>query len=161
MTMEAHGSHDVVVIGVGNEFRDDDALGICVVRELKRRNPGIAAVLEMSGEGASLMGAWSGAEHVIIVDAVSSGEVPGAIHRLDAASTEIPRRFFHYSSHAFGVAEAIETARRLKTLPPKVILYGIEGKEFGSGIGLSDPVVKSIPELITMIEDDLHAVHVV
>jgi len=155
---EANGSEGTLLVGVGNEFRDDDALGICVVREIRRRMPGQARVVELSGEGSALMDAWTGAGRVIIVDAVSSGKVPGTIHRIDAAVNEIPRGFFHYSSHAFGVAEAIEVARRLGTLPAQVILYGIEGKEFGTGVGLSDPVVRSIPELLSMIEDDLHAV---
>ena len=155
--VEENGA-DILLIGVGNEYRDDDALGICVVREIHRRMPGQPRVMELSGEGSALMDAWTGAGRVIIVDAVSSGKAPGTIHRIDASTQEIPRGFFHYSSHAFGVAEAIEVARRLGTLPRQLILYGIEGKEFGSGVGLSDPVVRSIPELISMIEEHLHAV---
>ena len=148
-----------LLIGVGNEFRNDDALGILVAREIRRRNvPGVT-VVERSGEGTALMDAWAGAELVIVVDSIFSGKAPGAIHRLDAARDEIPRGFFHYSSHAFGVAEAVGMARELNILPARVIIYGIEGKEFGEGVGLSDQVVKNIPQLIAMIEDDLHAVH--
>jgi len=148
-----------LLIGVGNEFRNDDALGILVAREIRRRNfPGLT-VVERSGEGTALMETWAGAELVIMVDAIFSGKVPGVIHRLDAAHDEIPRGFFHYSSHAFGVAEAVAMARELQGLPPRVIIYGIEGKEFGDGVGLSDQVVKNIPHLIAMIEEDLHAVH--
>lgn len=153
------GGDATVLIGVGNEFRDDDALGICVVREVRRRNPGLSKVLEASGEGSALIEAWSGADSVIIVDAIFSGKVPGAIYRFDASAQEIPRGLFHYSTHAFGVAEAIEVARRLGKLPRHLILYGIEGKAFGTGVGLSDPVVKSLPELIAMIEEEIHAVH--
>ena len=148
-----------LLVGVGNEFRNDDALGILVAREIRRRDfPGIT-VVERSGEGTALMDTWAGAELVIVVDAIFSGKAPGAIHRLDAAHDEIPRGLFHYSSHAFGVAEAVALARQLGLLPPRVILYGIEGKEFGEGTGLSDQVVKNIPHLIAMIEEDLHAVH--
>jgi hydrogenase maturation protease len=53
------------------------------------------------------------------------------------------------------VAEAVAMARQIGKLPEHLILYGIEGKEFGEGVGLSDPVVRSIPELIAMIEEDL------
>lgn len=152
-----HGQN--LLIGVGNEFRSDDALGILVAREIRRRDlPGLT-VVERSGEGTALMDTWAGAELVIVVDAVVGGKDPGEIHRLDAARDEIPRGLFHYSSHAFGVAEAIAMARELHVLPPRVILYGIEGKEFGDGVGLSDQVVKNIPHLIAMIEEDLHALH--
>lgn len=156
--MNGAGAHTILV-GVGNEFRNDDALGILVAREIRRRKfPGIT-VVERSGEGAALMDTWAGAELVIVVDAIYSGKAPGEIHRLDAAHEEIPRGFFHYSSHAFGVAEAVTMARELRLLPPRIILYGIEGKEFGEGVGLSDQVVKNIPHLIAMIEEDLHAFH--
>jgi hydrogenase maturation protease len=148
-----------LLIGVGNEFRNDDALGILVAREIRRRNiPGVT-VVERSGEGTALMDTWAGAELVIVVDAIFSGKAPGVIHRLDGAHDEIPRGFFHYSSHAFGVAEAVGMARELNVLPSRVIIYGIEGKEFGEGVGLSDQVVKNIPQLIAMIEEDLHAFH--
>jgi hydrogenase maturation protease len=153
------GPGQTLLIGVGNEFRNDDALGILVAREIRRRNlPGVT-IMERSGEGTALMDAWAGAELVIVVDSIVSGKAPGVIHRLDAARDEIPRGFFHYSSHAFGVAEAVGMARELNLLPGRVIIYGIEGKEFGEGVGLSDQVVKNIPRLIAMIEEDLHAVH--
>ncbi|MEW6510168.1 MAG: hydrogenase maturation protease [Bacteroidota bacterium] len=152
---------DTLLIGVGNEFREDDAVGLCVAREIRRRNAGAVTVVEVSGEGSGLMEAWAGARQVIIVDAMFSGGVPGSIRRFDATAEEVPRRYFHYSTHSFGVAEAIETARKLGTLPPHLLLYGIEGKEFGTGVGLSDPVVKSVPALIAMIEEDLHAFHAV
>ena len=148
-----------LLIGVGNEFRNDDALGILVAREIRRRNfPGVT-VVERSGEGTALMDTWAGADLVVVVDAIFSGKAPGVIHRLDAARDEIPRGFFHYSSHAFGVAEAVAMAGELNLLPARVIIYGIEGKEFGEGVGLSDQVVKNIPQLIAMIEEDLHVFH--
>jgi hydrogenase maturation protease len=149
----------MLLIGVGNEFRTDDALGILVAREIRRRNfPGVT-VAERSGEGTALMETWAGADLVIIVDAICSGKAPGDVRRLDAAREPIPKGLFHYSSHAFGVAEAVAMARELNMLPGRVIIYGIEGKEFGEGVGLSDQVVKNIPHLIAMIEEDLHALH--
>ncbi|HUI66239.1 MAG TPA: hydrogenase maturation protease [Bacteroidota bacterium] len=147
-----------LLIGIGNEFRTDDALGILVAREIRRRNPEGVTILEQSGEGTALMEAWEGAEEVIIVDAILSGKAPGEIFRLDALHQDVPRGLFHYSSHSFGVAEAVAMARELGRLPRHLILYGIEGKEFGEGVGLSDRVVRSIPELIAMIEEDLHPV---
>ncbi len=145
----------LTIIGVGNEFRSDDALGLLVARELKRRHPDAVTILEADGEGASLMETWKGRDAVLIIDALSSGGPPGSVRRLDAASIPVPAGLFHYSSHAFGVAEAIEMARRLHQLPRIALLYGIEGASFEAGVGLSDPVVKSIPGLISTIQRDL------
>lgn len=158
--MKKHGpelenvSEPPLVIGIGNEFRDDDAVGILVARELRRRCPG-ASIVEVTGEGTALMAAWAGHENVIIVDAVSSGEEPGTITMINMVEEDAPRHLFPSSSHAFGVAEAIALAKRLHNLPSRLVLYGIEGKEFGAGVGLSTPVVRHITDLIAMIQREI------
>lgn len=121
------------VIGVGNRFRSDDGAGPRVAELLK--DSGLD-VLELPGEGAELIEAWSGAERVIVVDAARSGAAPGTLHRFEAADTPLPVGFFHYSTHQFGVAEAIETARALGRLPARLTVYGIEGKCFAFGEAL-------------------------
>ena len=64
-----------------------------------------------TGFGAALMAAWQDAEVVILVDAVRSGAEPGKIHHFDARDEHLPTDFFHYSTHAFSVAEALEQVR--------------------------------------------------
>jgi hydrogenase maturation protease len=146
----------VLLIGVGNEYRSDDGLGIFAAREIRRRNlPGVD-VVEQHGEGAALMEAWENYRHVIIVDALNSGAASGDVHRIDAAAEEIPAHLFHYSSHAFGVVEAIAMSRVLGLLPEVLLLFGIEGKQFDVGPGLTDPVLKNMPLMLSRIEGDLH-----
>jgi hydrogenase maturation protease len=147
----------ILLIGVGNEFRNDDALGLLIAREFKRRCPEGLAVLENDGDGTSIVCALQEAREAVVVDAVRSGAVPGTIHRLDMASQEVPTELELGTSHSFGVAEAVETARKLRCLPRHVILCGIEGATFELGRGLSDPVLKSVPRLISMIEAELRA----
>jgi hydrogenase maturation protease len=150
------GGQCIMLVGVGNEFGTDDALGVLVAREMRRRCPAGLNVVEASGEGASLMEVWKGADEVIIVDAMSGPE-PGEIHRIDASSTNVPNNLSLFSSHAFGVTDAIEMARELNELPPVTILYGIEGETFDPGVGLTDSVLRSLPKLLAMIEEDLRA----
>jgi hydrogenase maturation protease len=137
------GNSSVILIGIGNAYRSDDGVGIVVARRLREHVPAGVAILEASGEGAALLDAWTGAATVILVDAVQSGAPPGTIHRLDANSGPIPSRFFHYSTHSFSVAEAVELARALNQLPPRLIVYGIEGKNFADGESLSDEVERA------------------
>ncbi len=145
----------ILVIGVGNAYRSDDAVGPILIERLKvlqeSQSPPQAlvgvALLEQSGEGAALMEAWRGANAVILVDAVSSGAEPGTIHRLDVAEQKIPTDFFSYSTHAFSVAEAVEMARVMHQLPPRMILYGIEGKTFDYGLDLS-PEVEQAAQIV-------------
>lgn len=143
----------MLVIGVGNWYRRDDAVGLVVARRLRAMNLPHVLVKEENGEGVALMEAWHGNERVIIVDAASSGSRPGTVHTLNADSTTIPSAFFHYSSHAFSVAESIELARALKRLPPQLVVYGVEGKNFASGVGLSREVGYASDTVVRQIVD--------
>jgi hydrogenase maturation protease len=134
------GHSKTLLIGVGNVYRSDDGVGIDVVRRIGKQAPAGVSILEASGEGAALLDAWAEAAAVILVDAVQSGAPPGTIHRLDALKEPIPSRFFHYSTHSFSVAEAVELARALNQLPPRLIVFGIEGKNFAAGESLSAEV---------------------
>lgn len=138
---------EIYVIGVGNVFRGDDGIGLLVagkVRELAL--PGVM-VLEQSGEGAALMEAWGDADQVFVVDAVSSGSEPGTVHRFEAIDQALPDFFSGHSTHAFGLAEAIDLARQLDRLPPQMVVYGIEGQSFELGRGLS-PEIKAAAEIV-------------
>jgi hydrogenase maturation protease len=147
-----------LVIGVGNLYRGDDGVGLVIARKLQARPPRDTIIREESGEGASLIEAWRGASTVIIVDTVKSGGRTGMIHRLDARRERVPSHFFHYSTHAFGVAEAVELARTLKQLPPQLIVYGIEGKQFRPGAGLSTEVKTAAEKVVLRIRKELDAI---
>jgi hydrogenase maturation protease len=143
----------VCVIGIGNEYRGDDAVGRLVVWRLKSQ-PDVR-IIEESGEGAALMEAWKGADAAILVDAIQSGEAPGTVHRLDASAGAIPSRFFHYSTHAFSLAEAVELARALGELPSRTIIYGIEGRSFAAGSALSPEVAAAVELVAARIRSEV------
>lgn len=145
----------MVVIGVGNEFRKDDGVGVRAVVQLKSLLPSDVLVFTLSGEGTELMQAWAHEHNIWLIDAVSSGAPCGTIYEIDAAADTVPAHFFHYSSHAFSVAEAIELSKAMDLLPPSVKLYGIEGKDFSSGIGLSPEVEASLSEVVRRVQRDI------
>jgi hydrogenase maturation protease len=126
----------VNVIGLGNEWRSDDGVGIEVARRLGGR------VLE--GEPIALVDALDGEDEVTVVDAVSSGAPPGTLYVFQAGRLPLPARLFGASStHALGLADAIELARSLGRLPRRVVVYGIEGESFDFGKGLSPAVAEA------------------
>ena len=141
----ANGQTQPLVIGVGNRFRRDDAVGPLVADRLAGRG---FRVIEASGEGAALIETWNPEQSVVLIDAARSGAEPGTVHRFDAATQVLPSGLFHYSSHQFAVAEAIELARALGRLPERLIVYGIEGADFGHGEGLT-PAVEGTAEALT------------
>ena len=82
-----------------------------------------------------------GADEIVLVDAVSSGAPPGTVHSFDASAEPLPAVLFGASStHALGLAEAVELARSLGRLPGRVLVYGVEGGTFAYGKGLSPEV---------------------
>ena len=145
----------ILVIGVGNEYRSDDAVGLVVARHLRKLSLENVTVIEESGEGANLMDSWKGADTVILIDAASSGAIPGTIHRIDVRAQRIPRGLFRYSTHAFSVGEAVELARAMDRLPPQMFLYGIEGASFDEGLILSRVVEKSARRVIELVLEQI------
>ena len=153
------GPPDIRIIGIGNTFRSDDGAGIAVVQRVREQIATGITVTEESGEGTALLEAWKGARAVIVVDAVHSGAPPGTIHRLDACAKEIPRQFFHYSTHAFGVREAVQLGRAMNQLPPRLIVNGIEGKNFGAGVGLSTEVEQASIAVAARVLDEVRTLN--
>ena len=151
----ALGRSRTLIIGLGNEYRRDDAVGLVVARRLREAAPESVLVREETGEGASLLESWQDADAVILIDAVRSDAAPGTVHRLDAHEGPVAREFFRFSTHAFGLAEAVELARALGRLPPRLIVYGVEGKSFEAGVGLSPEVGAAVGAVVERVLEEL------
>ena len=128
----------VVVVGVGNAVRGDDGVGLVVAEQLAGRVPPGVRVVQCEQEPTRLLDAWRGTDTAIVVDACASGAEPGSVHRYDASSVGLPAQTFRSSTHAFGVGDAVELGRALGELPQRVIVYGIEGRDFAAGAPVSD-----------------------
>jgi hydrogenase maturation protease len=146
-----------LVIGLGSEWRGDDAAGLRVAQRL-REPPAPARVIEREGEPMDLIEEWAGADRALLVDAVSSGAEPGTIHRLDATERPLPVALFRGSTHALGVADAVELGRSLGRLPETLLVFGIEGASFGAGAGLTPAVDRAVTALATELRELLAAV---
>jgi hydrogenase maturation protease len=150
-------SGKIIVIGIGNEFRGDDAAGLLVVRRLQEKPPAGVEFWEQSGEATALMDTMNRAGTVILVDAVQSGAEAGQIHRYDASEQSMPAQFLRCSTHNFSVHDAIEMARALGKLPPRLMVYGIEGSHFEPGAELSPAVQSAVVEVTQRINEELQS----
>ena len=74
------------------------------------------------------------------------------IHRFDAVASALPTEVLS-STHAFGVAEAIELARALGRLPASLTVYAIEGDRFDVGQELSPEVEAAIDKLVDELSE--------
>ena len=137
---------EILVIGIGNEWRGDDAAGLLVARKIRERNPPGIRVIEAAGDISSVIELLHHAECVVAVDAVQSGGKAGQVHRFDVIQSDLPAGWFNISTHAFGLAEAVAMARQLGRLPPRFIVFGIEAEDFKTGARPSSAIEAAVHE---------------
>jgi hydrogenase maturation protease len=133
----------VIVVGVGNPWRGDDAAGLAVARRLDG--------LALEGDATALLDIFKVTDRVIVVDACAGGGKPGDIRRFDARAAPLPVTLLRSSTHAFGVSDAVELARTLGRLPRSLDVYAIEGEDFSLGRGLSPAVASAVEALAAAI----------
>ena len=94
---------------------------------------------------------WTGCFAVVLVDAAAPVSRPGRIHRLELVGQPLSVGLARSSTHAFGVAEAVELARNLDRLPQHLIAYLVEGERFEIGASLSPGVAEAVDRVAELI----------
>jgi len=139
---------NLLIIGCGNLDRGDDAAGLLAVRRLRKL--GIDAQ-EHNGDALALIEAWRGADRVVLIDTVVTGSRSGKVTIWDAIAHPLAGDCFRWSTHAFGVAGAVELARSLGWLPSWLRIYGIEGKQFEMSTQPSPAVLEGVGQAVQQI----------
>jgi len=137
-------SSRVVVIGVGNALRGDDAAGLAVADRVRAHAGDGVDVRVCEEEPSRLIDAFGDAEIAFVIDAVATGAPAGTMHRFDASTGPIPSSELRSSTHALGIGEALELARALGRLPQTTLVFGVEGAEFTAGAPLSPAVAEGV-----------------
>lgn len=120
----------IKIIGVGSPFGDDQ-IGLEVIRDLQLHfeiQKLIAdkkiELLELDRPSISLLEKMKGADQVIIIDAMKSGQPLGTIRKFE--NEEIDTAECLLSTHGFGVLHTLQLGRALNQLPKNITIYGIE-----------------------------------
>jgi len=151
----------LAVIGFGSTLRRDDAVGVRVIealRELVAREPWTmpfdTRLVDGGTRGLDLLPAIGEARGLVLVDAVTSGDVPGTVtvrRNGDIEQANDPDR-----AGATGVvAELLGFARLLGWLPEDVALVGVEVATIDIGMELSPPVAAAVPDLVDAVRQEL------
>ena len=146
-----------LIIGVGNQSRGDDGAGLLVAQGLRALRIPSADVMESDGDASDLMEAWQTARSVFVIDAARSNSAPGTVFRFDAQNGPINVRMGSRSTHDLGLPEAIELARALGYLPPRCVLYAIEGQDFALGAPMSPPVERACQEVVARVAAEVRS----
>ena len=77
---------EVLVAGLGNEYRSDDGAGPAVAAYVSERMSKV--VSKVISEPLDLIGAWDDADLAVVVDATRSGSPPGTVQLVDLGTGE-------------------------------------------------------------------------
>jgi hydrogenase maturation protease len=149
-------STDALVIGIGNDFRSDDGVGLTVAAEIARRVSGVG-VMTAIGEPATILEAWSGIPLVIAVDAaMGDGATPGRIRRWTPGDSEQPTVV---SSHALGLSQTYALGQALGRIPHKLVVFTVDVEDIGHGVTLTPAVAAAVPAAVEAILTELQTSH--
>jgi hydrogenase maturation protease len=146
----------ILVLGVGSILMMDEGIGIRAVEELEKRYrfPENVEILDGGTSGIELLSYISGKDHLIIIDAIKSGNPPGTVLRVEGE--DVPAQFrTRISPHQLGISDLLAAATLTDEIPKKLVLFGIEPKEIVMVIGLSDEVRASMGRLVDIVVDEL------
>lgn len=145
----------IVVLGLGNLIRSDDGLGVHAVQLLAgdpRVPDGVEIVLGET-QGLNLLPLIEDATHVLALDAVNTGAVPGTVMRFDLSELEpLPG---NPSVHQLGFADLLEALRWLDKAKKRMVLLGMQPEQTGWGDKLSPPIRGALPQMVDTALQDL------
>lgn len=159
--MTASDPRPVLVLGLGNILCGDDGAGVAAVAAVRRRyawDPEALQVLDGGTLGLALLGCFTDARHVILVDAVFGEAPPGTLVRLEGPDVCVAARQ-RLSAHQVGVAELLDGARLLDDAPP-VTLIGVVPAALGLRVGRSPEVEASGDALVEAVVEAVRSLGV-
>lgn len=146
----------IVVVGLGNDYRGDDACGLIVARKIAGLALDGVHTVDGLADGTDLFDLWDSNTTVILIDCAHSGSAPGTVHRFEPLTGPFPEHLMNpFSTHSFSIAKTIELARTLDNVPARVIVYGIEGHNFTPGVELSAEVEASMDVVALAVQNDI------
>jgi hydrogenase maturation protease len=150
----------VLIAGVGNELRQDDAFGILALRTIEKQKqwPGTVKFQDVGIGGIHLVQELHEQYDVLILlDAVRWGGTPGDIYFRKAETADIDtlpkeeKRNFLADMHYTNPVRALMLAKALAILPDEVYILGCEISSDDFEIGMSREVQEAIPKAIARV----------
>lgn len=144
----------ILVLGIGNLLLSDEAIGVRIVEALERRFqlPSHVEVLDGGTAGMELMEMMANRDHLIVTDAVLTGDAPGSVVVLH--DEEIPALFTRkVSPHQLGLSDVLMALRLTDEFPRRLTLVGVVPESLAPGIGLTPTISRTIePALVQVLQ---------
>jgi hydrogenase maturation protease len=143
----------VLVAGVGNTLRSDDAFGVEVARKMEHMDlPKGVKVVETGIAGMALVQELQdGWDALIVIDTVDRGRPPGHIMLIEPEVIDVHALEFDAKMdlladmHLTTPSRVYMMAKALGVLPPKVMMVGCQPVDADMpGEGMSEPVTAAV-----------------
>lgn len=144
------------LLGIGNRYRGDDGAGLEVIAQLAGKLPE-SMLSTGDGELTGILDYFEAHSELLLIDAI---EVPsgtleaGSLVWINPLDEPLSDTALRSSSHAIGLAEAIELARSLGRLPASLRIVGIVGEDFSRVEGLTRPVRAAVDRLVRQLAEE-------
>jgi len=148
----------ILVLGLGNILLQDEGLGVRAVERMAARYqlPPDVQVMDGGVMGLDLLPYLEGISHLLITDAVQTGQPAGSLVRLEGEA--IPAALqVKMSMHQVGLQELLALAGFQGTLPEQVVLWGLEPASLEWGLELSAPIAAQLDALADAAAGELRA----
>lgn len=149
----------ILLAGIGQSLRGDDAAGLAAVRYWQEHFPETAShprlrVEYLETPGLNLLELLQAAHSAILVDAMQGG---GAPWRKLTGQELVSFTPDSRSAHGWGVAETLQLGYQLyPTLQEMhLVLIGIEGYDFTLGRPLSPQTQATLPAVARLIQEEV------
>ena len=158
----------ILIAGVGNELRQDDAFGVLLAQKLQQEAsfPPSVKVMEIGSAGIHLVQQlFDNYDILILLDIVKWGGTAGTIHFKEVEVKDIAqlpedeKNDFLADMHYINPLKALMMAKALHVLPKKVIFLGCESEEHEEiGIGVSAAVGTAISGAFIKVKNYVAAI---
>ncbi|MDP3063612.1 MAG: hydrogenase maturation protease [Chloroflexota bacterium] len=150
-----------LVLGLGNPIMGDDAVGLRVVQEVRRRLGGSSSIQveECYAAGVGLLDRIVGYDTLVVVDAVRSGQPRGTL--LTPRPEQLPSQPVGIDFHGMGLLGVLRLGERVGLpMPRRVSIVGVavEG-DFEVREGLSPEVERAVSEAAERVLEELRCMN--
>jgi len=146
------------VIGLGSPLMGDDGVGLVALERLREEFDLPAGVELVDGGtwGMSLLPMIEDAQHLLFIDAINTGAVPGSVIVLQR--DQIPRYLeMKVSPHQVDLRDVLAVAELRGTLPKQTIAVGLQPARVEMFVGLSPTLEHGLDGLVATAVRQLEA----
>lgn len=142
---------ETIVLGLGNLVHSDDGVGVHAIHalQLDLRVPFNVELIDGGTQGLALLSHISSVRHLLVIDAIDVGRLPGTVLRFEGTSLKgLPGKA---SVHQLGYADLMVALELLGESPDEVVVLGVQPMSTDWGAELTSSVEDALSPLVDCV----------